>query len=311
MTDIGRYILEEWAEEYQHGRLSRREFLRRIAVFSGGAAMSLPVLASLGYAVSAQEIAEAAASPVPAQVLAMAPVVPPNDPGIDAKVVSFPFGGKTVLGYLAQPKSTLRLPGVLVVHENRGLTEHFKDVPRRFAKAGFHALCVDLASPAGGTEKFADSAEVTAVLGRTPPDELVAMLNAGVRYLQGFPSVRANRMGTVGFCFGGGMVWRLITRNPDLKAAVPFYGTNPPLEEVPHIRAAVLALYGELDQRIDAGIPAIREALQKAGVTHTIVVYPGASHAFFNDTGASYNESAAKDAWARTLEWFGRYLTSP
>ncbi len=123
-----------------------------------------------------------------------------------------------------------------------------------------------------------------------------------------YPPVRSERMGTVGFCFGGGMVWRLITQNPDLRAAVPFYGPNPPLDDVPKIRAAVLAIYGALDQRIDAGIPAIREALEKAGVVHEIVVYPDADHAFFNDTGSRYTETAAKDAWTRALTWFDRHL---
>ncbi len=310
MTDLGRYIVEEWAEEYRQGHLGLREFLRRITVFSGEAAVSVPLLASLGYAVSPGEVAEAAPSIALARLQAAAPKVPPDDPSLEAKMVSFPVGGVSVLGYLAQPRGKPRSPGILVVHENRGLTDHFKDVPRRFAKVGYVALCVDLASPAGGTGKFADSAEVTAVLGRTPPDQLVAMLNAGVRYLQGLPTVRSDRIGTVGFCFGGGMVWRVTTRNPDLRAAVPFYGPNPPLDDVPKTRAAVLALYGELDERITAGIPAIREALQKAGVVHEIVIYPGARHAFFNDTGANYNEAAAKDAWARTLAWFDRYLSS-
>jgi carboxymethylenebutenolidase len=310
MTDLGRYIVEEWAEEYQHGRLSRREFLRRIAVFAGSASLSIPVLASLGYAVSSEEVVDAAASVPPARVPAAAPLVSPEDPDVDAGTVSFPGEGFSVLGYLATPRGTRRSPGILVVHENRGLTDHFKDVPRRFAKVGYAALAVDLASPAGGTEKFADLAEVTALLGRTPPSDLVAMLNAGVRYLQGLPAVQSDRVGTVGFCFGGGMVWRLITQNADLRAAVPFYGPNPPLADVPKIRAAVLALYGALDERIGAGIPAIREALEKAGVAHEIVIYPGADHAFFNDTGSRYNEAAAKNAWARTLAWFGRYLSA-
>ncbi len=309
MTDLGRYIVEEWAEEYLQGRLSRREFLRRITLFSVGVGVSLPVLTSLGYAVSPEEVAAAASSVAPARAEAAAPLVPPDDPDLEANMVSFPAGGTTVLGYLARPRrASPPSPGILVVHENRGLTDHFKDVARRFAKVGYGALTVDLASPAGGTDHFADPAEVTAFLGRTPPDQLVALLHAGVRYLQGLHTVRSERVGTVGFCFGGGMVWRLITQPPDLRAAVPFYGPNPPLDDVPKIRAAVLAIYGALDQRIDAGIPAIREALEKAGVVHEIVVYPGADHAFFNDTGSRYNETAAKDAWTRALTWFDRYL---
>lgn len=311
MTDLGRYVLEEWAEEYREGSLSRREFLRRITLFSGGVGVSLPLLASLGYAASPDEVAAAASSGAPARLAAAAPVVPADDPGLSADRVSFPADGTTVLGYLARPRGASpasRSPGVLIVHENRGLTDHFTDVARRLAKVGYAALAVDLASPVGGTDHFADPAEVTAFLGRTSPEQLVALLDAGVRYLGGLPHVRSERMGTVGFCFGGGMVWRSITQNPDLRAAVPFYGPNPPLDAVPKIRAAVLAIYGALDQRIDAGIPAIREALKKAGVVHEIVVYPDADHAFFNDTGSRYNETAAKKAWTRALAWFDRHL---
>ncbi len=308
MTDLARYVLEEWAEEFQQGRVTRREFLRRIAVFSGGAAAGLTVLGSLGIAASADEIAEAAAAGAPLRAQASGVTVRPDDPAITVQAVSFALDTLPVLGYLAQPANKPEAPGVLVVHENRGLLEHHKDVTRRLAKAGYVALAVDLASPGGGTEKFTDPAAVTALLGQTPPEQLLAMLNAGVRHLKGLPTVTPDRLGTIGFCFGGGLVWRLITQNADLRAAVPFYGPNPPLADVLKIRAAVLAIYGALDQRIDAGIPAMRDALQKAGVVHEFVVYAGANHAFFNDTGANYKEDAAKDAWIRALGWFAKWL---
>lgn len=311
MSDLRRYILEEWAEEFREGRLPRREFLRRTALFAGSAALAGPVLHSLGIAASSPEIAEAAASAPP--VVAQAPgiTVAPTDPAIDAVgMVSFASGPIAVQAYLARPKAGGPSPGVIVIHENRGLLEHFKDVCRRFAKIGYAALAVDLASAEGGTAKFTDSAQVTAILGRTPPEQMVAMLNAGVRYLQGRSQVRRDRIGAMGFCFGGGMTWRLATQNADVKAAAPFYGANPPLEDVPKIKAAVLAVYGALDQRINAGIPAVREAMQKAGVVHEIVIYANANHAFFNDTGANYNATAAKEAWTKTTAWFDRYLKS-
>jgi carboxymethylenebutenolidase len=309
MTDLERYILDEWTDDYRSGRLARREFLRRIAVFSGGAAAGLAVLAGRGVAASPDEIAEAAAGSVPVVAQASGTTVPPDDPAIETRAVSFPLGGTTVLAYLALPRNTPRAPGVSVVHENRGLLEHHKDVTRRLAKAGYAALAVDLASPGGGTDVSSDSAQVTALLGRTPADQLVAMLNAGVRYLQGLPSVRADRQGAVGFCFGGGLVWRLATRNPDLRAAVPFYGPNPPLEDVPNIRAAVLAFYGSLDTFVNPGIAAIRTALDHAKVTYETHIYEGANHAFFNDTGPQYKPDAARDAWSRTLAWFARWLS--
>jgi len=133
-------------------------------------------------------------------------------------------------------------------------------------------------------------------------------MNAAVRSLQGLPSVRRDRIGAMGFCFGGGMVWRLATANPDLRAAVPFYGANPPIADVARIKAAVLAIYGELDSRINAGIPEVREAMQNARIVHEIVIFPGAQHAFFNDTWERYNDAAARAAWDRTLAWFDRYL---
>ncbi len=265
MTDLERYILDEWTEDYRDGRLARREFLRRIAMLTGGAAAGLAVLASRGFAVSAEEVAEAAGAPAPLRAQVSAVTVSPGDPAIEARMVSFPHSGTTVLAYLAFPKNKSKAPAVIVVHENRGLLEHFKDVCRRLAKAGYAALAIDLVSPKGGTEKFTDSAEVSTYLFRTPPAQHVEFLNAGVRYLQGLPAVRADRIGTMGFCFGGAMVWRFATQNADLRAAVPFYGPNPPLEDVPKIHAGVLAFYGALDTFVNPGIAAMRNALDKAG----------------------------------------------
>ncbi len=309
MTDMERYVLEEWAEDYRAGRLARREFLRRLTVMAGGSALAVPILHRLGIAASADELAQAAGTPPAAAAAPAGVTVPPDDPAIEVVgMITFPAGTGTGLGYVAKPRGSGPFPGVLVIHENRGLLEHFKDVVRRLARVGYVGLAVDLASHQGGTERFSDLAQVTALLAQTPPDQHVATMNAAIRYLQGLPYVRRDRIGATGFCFGGGMCWRLATANPDLRAAIPFYGPNPPLEDVPKIRAAVLAIYGELDSRINAGIPALREALQRAGITHEIVVYPGADHAFFNDTGARYNATAARQAWERLLGWFDRYL---
>ncbi len=308
MSDLEQYIVEEWAEDYREGYLNRREFLRRTVLLAGGTALAVPVLEHLGVMASAQEIAEAASGRPVSVAQASGVTVPPTDPALAAQMVTFARGPETVMAYRVQPKGAGPAPGVVVIHENRGLVEHIKDVARRFAKAGYVSLAVDLASPAGGTAKFGDPAEVTALLGKTPPEQMVAMLNAGVRHLQELPAVQRDRIGAVGFCFGGGMTWRLATQNADLRAAAPFYGPNPPIADVAKIKAAVLAIYGAEDERINAGIPAMRESLQKAGVVHEIVIYPNANHAFFNDTGPRYVDEAAKDAWKRTLAWFERYL---
>ncbi len=309
ITELGRYVLGEWAEDYREGRLDRREFLRRVVALAGSQAGALALLASLGERVAAHELQDLQAQTPPPQRGA-GTTVPPDDPALQVSSVQFPGASTQVLGYLVQPRGRPQAPGLVVVHENRGLVEHIKDVARRLAKVGYVALAVDLASHEGGTDRFDDPAQVTAVLGRTPVDRLVGMLVAAVDYLRAQPSVRADRLGAVGWCFGGGMVWRLVTRSPQVRAAVPFYGPNPPLEDVPRIRAAVLAIYGERDERINQGIPALREALQRAGVVHEIVVYPGADHAFFNDTGARYHPEAARAAWERALDWFRRYLES-
>ena len=311
MTDLGRYILEEWAEEYREGRLGRREFLRRITVFAGGAAAGTALLATLGVTASSDEVRAAAASPAPPPALTAQPVVPPDDPSLDARMVSFPGtapGPQTVFGYLAQPKGAGRLPAVTVIHENRGLVDHIKDVARRVAKLGYAALAVDLVSGAGGTDKLPDPAQASSILGQTPPEQLVAMASAGVRHAGSLPRARPDRLGVMGFCFGGAVTWRVATAVPELRAAMPFYGSNPPLEDVSKIRAAVLAFYGALDERVDAGIPAMREALDRATVVYDMVVEPNCGHAFFNNTASSYNASAAQDAWARLQTWFGRYL---
>ncbi len=310
MTDMQQYIVGEWAEDYQRGRLARREFLRRIFLMAGSAALAMPMLQSLGLSASASEIAEAASGEALLTAQASGVTVSPDDPAIQAEMVTYARGGSAAPGiaYLAQPRGGGPFPGVIVIHENRGLLEHFKDVARRLAKAGYIGLAVDLASHEGGTARFSDLAQVSAILGRTPPDQLMAMLNDAVPRLQAVPGARRDRIGAMGFCFGGGMVWRFATQNADLRAAVPFYGSNPPIGDVPKIKAAVLAIYGALDSRLNEGIPAVREAMQNARVLHEIVIYPNADHAFFNDIGQRYKEDAAKAAWTRTLAWFDRHL---
>jgi carboxymethylenebutenolidase len=312
MTDLQQYIVEEWAEDYHAGRLSRREFLRRMAIMAGGATLAVPMLGRLGVAATQVELMDALAMGPELVAQATGITVPPDDPAIEGSMITYPRSGgaEPNIGYLARPRAAGTHPGVVVIHENRGLLEHFKDVARRFAKEGYVALAVDLAAPAGGTAHFADSAQVTSILGQTPAAQLVGMLNDAFHRLESVPGIRRDRIGTIGWCFGGGMVWRFATQNAQLAAAVPFYGPNPPIEDVPKIKAAVLAIYGQLDERINAGIPAVREAMQRANVRHEIHVYPGAGHAFFNDTGQAYMKTAADDAWRRVLAWFERYLKS-
>jgi carboxymethylenebutenolidase len=197
---------------------------------------------------------------------------------------------------------------VLVIHENRGLTDHIRSVAGRLAASGYSALGIDLLSEEGGTGSFADPAEATAALNRVPPERLLADLKAGLSELE--RRLPSERLGAIGFCFGGAMTWRLlVSGEPRLAAAAPFYGPFPEGGDLSgSADAAVLGVYAELDARVNASRDAARAALQAAGARHEIVTFPGVDHAFFNDTGARYNPAAAAAAYDRVLQWFGRWL---
>ena len=215
--------------------------------------------------------------------------VSPDDPAVQAGDVQFKGkDGATLLGYLARPRQGDALPVVLVCHENRGLTDYIRDVTRRLAKAGYVGLAVDLLSRQGGTAKLGSDA-VPGALGNINPDQFVQDFVSGWEYLKSQSFAQAARVGMVGFCFGGGVTWSVATKMPELRAAVPFYGPQPPVADVPNIQAAVLAIYGAKDTRIDAGIPAIEEAMKKNNKIFEKMIYPNADHAFHNDTGTRYN----------------------
>jgi carboxymethylenebutenolidase len=249
-------------------------------------------------------------SPQPTAQSELSPhgTVSPDDPAVQGGDIEFPGDGAALRGYQASPAlSQGKLPVILVCHENRGLTDHIRDVTRRLAKAGYAALAVDLLSRQGGTSAL-DSSDVPGVLGNTSPDQFVQDFYAGWRYLQSLDFTQAERVGMVGFCFGGGVTWTMATRMPELKAAVPFYGPHPPLEDVNNIQAAVMAIYGENDQRINAGIPEIEGAMLASDKIFQKIIYPNAGHAFHNDTSDRYAPEAARDAWAQTLKWFLTYV---
>lgn len=307
--DLFRYVAEEFAEDYREGEIDRREFLRRSVLLGGGVPGAKVLLTSLGIAgVSTAELAQAQQANPQAQAPESKPLVDPNDPAIQAQEIRYTARGFEQIAYLARPAGNVSAPGVLVIHENRGLQPHIQDVARRLAKAGYIALAPDLVSKVGGTAKFTDTAQISSYLAQTPAEEHIANLQEALKVLKAAPGVQADKLGVVGFCFGGGLTWRLATEAPELKAAVPFYGPAPDLAKVPNIKAAVLGIYGGNDTRINAGIPALEEALKKAGIKYQIKIYEGANHAFHNDTGANYNKAAAEDAWRMTLDWFKTYL---
>jgi carboxymethylenebutenolidase len=221
--------------------------------------------------------------------------------------VKFPGGDAELQGYLSHPAAGDAAPVILVCHENRGLTGHIQDVTRRLAKVGYVALAVDLLSRQGGSAAL-NSGDITGLLSAASPDGFVQDFLSGWRWLQSQDFASTERVGMTGFCFGGGVTWRVATQMPELKAAVPFYGPHPEVSDVPNIQAAVLAVYGERDNRINQGIPAIEEAMQQNGKTYNKIIYPEADHAFFNDTGSRYNPTAAQDAWTQLLAWFQQYV---
>ena len=231
----------------------------------------------------------------------------PDDPAVIASEIQIPAPDTTLMGYLARPSSETPSPVILVCHENRGLTPHIQDVTRRFAKAGYVGLAVDLLSRQGGSASLGES-NVPGALGNISPDQFVEDFKSGWQYLQGQAFAQAEKVGMTGFCFGGGVTWRVATQMPELLAAVPFYGPPPPVEDIPGIRAAVLAIYGELDSRITSSIPTIEGAMLANNKIYEKIVYPNADHAFNNDTGSRYNPQAAKDAWEHSLAWFDKYV---
>lgn len=321
MNYLQRYLVDEFVEDYQEGHLSRRQALKRIAGITG-AAMAAQILAACGEPVPAAETSASAASApasasaasasaAPAETSAAAAAeasVAPDDPAIAAEMVQFPGGDAQLMGYLARPSGEGALPIVLVCHENRGLTPHIEDVTRRVAQAGYVGLAVDLLSREGGTAQFRDPDSIPGLLSGAPPERHVQDFQSGLAYVKEQPFADGERVGMVGFCFGGGITWLVAAGTPELRAAVPFYGPPVPASEVPGVNAAVLAIYAEQDSRINQSIPEIEAAMQQGGKTYRKIIYPGVNHAFHNDTGQRYNAEAAQAAWSETLAWFEQYL---
>ncbi|MDQ2693522.1 MAG: dienelactone hydrolase family protein [Chloroflexota bacterium] len=330
MNLFQRYLADEFAEDYQEGRLSRRDALKLITSVTGSLMIANSILAAC---TPSEETATSivsptdlpAASPTAAAIASpddpptaesAAPVatspasygtVMPDDPAILASEVQIPAPDTNLSGYLARPSSEQVAPVILVCHENRGLTPHIQDVTRRFAKAGYVGLAMDLLSRQGGSAAVGQE-NVPGALGNISPDQFVEDFRNGWEHLKGQAFADAARVGMTGFCFGGGVTWRVATQMPELLAAVPFYGPHPPLEDVPNIQAAVLAVYGELDSRINSGIPAIEQAMLENNKIYQKLIYEGADHAFHNDTGGRYHPEAARDAWEQMLAWFERYV---
>ncbi len=295
------YLATEVAEDWTDGLISRREALRRLAMLGLSATAGAAILAACAAP------AAPASGPGSSNGIAASPTTAPtpaaSSSGAPGAGESITFAGEQgeLQGHLA---SAIGPPAgaMLVIHENRGLTDHIRSVADRLAAEGYTSLAVDLVSEEGGTAALGDSANVTAALSRAPVERLVADMRAGLdelaRRAPGAP------LGIIGFCFGGAMVWTLLdATEPRLAVAVPFYGPAPDAPSFAGNEAAVLAVYAELDDRVNASRDRAEAALAAAGLRHEVKTYPGVDHAFFNDTGGRYDPTQAAAAYADVLAW--------
>ena len=275
-------------DRYYHGLLDRREFLKKLSVLAGGAAAAnalLPLLESRD---------------------ASAEIIPKDDPRLLTDRIKYPGATGEVRASIARPKGNAKLPGMVIIHENRGLTPHIEDVARRVALEGFLAIAPDALSPVGGTPE--DETKAIALIGQLDRQSTINNFLAAVKYLKTQP-LSTGKVGVMGFCWGGGMANQLAVSSPDLSAAVPFYGRQPASEDVAKIKASLLLHYAGLDEGINKGIAAYEVALKKASIDYKIYMYEGAQHAFFNDTNAArYNKEAAQLAWQRTVSFLNEKL---
>jgi len=274
-----------------HSDMDRRAFMDRLVTLAGGVAAANAALALLQ------------------SNYALAQTVPDNDPRLVAETWSYAGPHGVMSGSLVRLKGGAKRPAVLVIHENRGLNPHIRDVTRRVALDGYLAFGIDALSLDGGTP--ADEDQARAMFAKVDLNRIAESVAAAVPALAGHAE-STGRVGAVGFCWGGGMVNQLAWRAPDLAAGVAYYGLQAPADKVPAIKAALMLHYAGTDERINAGIEAYRKALGEAGKSFEIFQYEGTQHAFNNDTGgARYNPEAAKLAWGRTMAHFSKVLGAP
>ncbi|NQT94518.1 MAG: dienelactone hydrolase family protein [Lentisphaerae bacterium] len=268
-------------DELFEGRLSRQEFLKMLARVAGGAGAASALLAP-------HDRGDAGAQTTSTEGAT-----------VHTDTIEYPGETGAVRAYQARPEGEEKVPGVVVIHENRGLNAHIGDVARRVAEEGFLAIAPDALSPVGGTPEDPD--EARSLIGQLDSEATVKDFLAAIAYLRTHPS-STGKVGAVGFCWGGKMANQMAVHSPELAAAVPFYGSHPAPEDVPKIKASLLLHYAGLDERINKGIPAFEAALKEASVDYTLHVYEGAQHAFHNDTNPGrYHPEAADLAWRRTI----------
>ncbi|WP_029276947.1 dienelactone hydrolase family protein [Pedobacter borealis] len=273
-------------DEYTHSQVSRKDFMRKLAILAGSTALAMTILPMLenNYAAAADF----------------------NSDDIEVENITYAGVDGEMKAVLAKPKGKKNLGCVLVIHENRGLNPHIIDVTKRVAAEGFLALGVDALSPLGGTPTDEDKGRE--LIGKLDPEKNLQNYLKGLDYLRNRKDGNG-KVGCVGFCWGGGMANKLAVNDPKLQAAVAYYGAQANVADVPKIKASLMLHYGGLDERINAGIPAYEQALKDNKIDYKIYIYDGVNHAFNNNTSPTrYNEAAAKLAWSRTIDLFKQKL---
>lgn len=276
--------IETIVEEYRGRKLNRRDFFTRLIAATGTYATAQLFLEQSGLAATLVSEVES------------------RQAGVDSSTVDYPNGDIKLNGYLSKPKAKGKYPAIIVIHENRGLNDHTRDVARRFAAAGYVALAADALSRKGGTASFDTPEKVREAFNALDMNLVMSDLNAGLNFLNNHRNVKKNKLASIGFCWGGARSFLLAAEPNKLQAAVVFYGTAPTEEQLAKVHCPVLGIYGETDERITSKVPEVAASMKKLKKQYESKIYKGAGHAFFNDTNAErYNAVAAKDAWTQTL----------
>jgi carboxymethylenebutenolidase len=289
--DISQEVFDLY-DDYAHNKLNRRQFVEKLGIYAVG---GLTVTSLLSFM-----------SPNYIDNL----LVEPNDPTLDSDYITYdsPKGGGSIKGLLSKPKDLkTKLPGVIVVHENRGLNPYIEDVGRRTAKDGFISLAPDALTPLGGYPGNDDDGRT--LQKQRNQQEMLEDFIAAYHYLKSHEDCNGN-VGVVGFCFGGWIANMMAVRLPDLGAAVPYYGRQPEAEDAAKIKAPLLLQYGELDTRVNAGWPAFEAILKENNIDYQAYIYPEVNHGFHNNTTPRYDKEAAELSWERTIAFFNKHLKS-
>jgi carboxymethylenebutenolidase len=283
--------LENIVEEYRTEKLDRRGFFTRLIAVTGTYAAAQLFLEQTG-------LAQTVVSQIESKKI-----------DVDSSTVEYPNGDVKLSGYFSKPKKKGKYPAILVIHENRGLNDHTRDVARRFASEGFVALAVDALSRKGGTASMTTPEKVREAFAAIPANDVLSDLNAGLNFLNTHKNVKKNRLASIGFCWGGARSFMLSTTENKLAAAVVFYGTAPTEAELAKVHCPVFGVYGEKDDRITSKVTEVDSAMKKLKKPYEFKIYKEAQHAFFNDTnGERFNAEAAKDAWIQTLAFLRKSL---